>query len=86
MTSHAPARHMKTALPTSVGAHFLLFSVHDRVFAVVLVVGIAVASAARRRVMIGRVSFMVAWLIGVWMVCKVRGVLWRWFVVRGLGV
>jgi hypothetical protein len=85
MTSHAPARHMKTALPAALDAHFRLFSVHERVCVVVLVVGIAVASAARRAV-IGRVSFMVAWWVCSWMVCKVRGVLWRWFVVRGLGV
>jgi hypothetical protein len=81
MTSYAPARHMETALDS----HFRLFSVHERVCVVVLLVGgeeaamlvgIAVARAARR-VVSGRVSFMVGWLV--------RGVL-CWFVVRGLEV
>jgi hypothetical protein len=42
-----------------------------------VLVGIAVVRAARK-VVSGRVSFMVAWLV--------RGVLWRWLVVRGLEV
>jgi hypothetical protein len=76
---------MKTALDS----HFRLFSVDERVCAVVLLVGeeeaamlvwmlgmlvgIVVASAART-VVSGRVSFMVGWLV--------RGVL-CWFVVAG---
>jgi hypothetical protein len=74
-------------METALDSHFRLFSVHERVCVVVLLVlvgeeeaamlvGIAVASAARR-VVSGRVSFMVGWLV--------RGVLWR-FVVRVLEV
>jgi hypothetical protein len=80
-------------MKTASDSHFRLFSVHERMCAVVLLVveeeatmlmctlwvlvGIAVVRAARK-VVSGRVSFMVAWLV--------RGVLWRWLVVRGLEV